>query len=246
MAPSTSSAPIFSSRPGGLGVTPLSVLAVAAEVTELYKRLLSPGLLGEAARSRWTAFQRILDQPGDIALLSAKQLALHHTGHILRLAWRFGANVTSLSTFKLEYRTLVSDISLEDVMSCLELAGYLDRMRRSPFRTLKDVREYVNLTPSPPLPAKDTRTKLLLPPLNQSTAADVAGLCAADAGVAAPYDHLASNGGGGRPRSSSRGAGLLGTSTYSLAGHPGSPPCPCPRLPLPDIYLSSSSPRCCS
>ena len=54
-----------------------------------YKRLISPGLLGEAARSRWTAFQRILDKPGDVALLSAKQLALHHTGHILRLAWRF-------------------------------------------------------------------------------------------------------------------------------------------------------------
>ena len=130
------------------------MLAVAAGVTELYKRLLSPGLLGEAARSRWTAFQNTLDHPGDIALLSPTQLALHHTGHILRLAWRFGANVTLLSTFKLEYRTLVSDISLEDVMSCPELAEYLDRMRRSPFRTLKDVREYVNLTPSPPPPGK--------------------------------------------------------------------------------------------
>jgi hypothetical protein len=143
------------------------VLAVAAGVTELYKRLLSPGLLGEAARSRWTAFQRLLDQPGDIALLSAKQLALHHTGHILRLAWRFGANVTSLSTFKLQYRTLVLDISLEDVVSCPELSGYLDRMRRSPFRTLKDVREYVKATPSPPpLRGKDTRMMGLLSPLN--------------------------------------------------------------------------------
>jgi hypothetical protein len=82
MAPSTSSAPIFSSRPGGLGVTPLSVLAVAAGVTELYKRLISPGLLGEAARSRWTAFQRILDHPGDVVLLSAKQVsAPPHRAH---------------------------------------------------------------------------------------------------------------------------------------------------------------------
>ena len=154
MAPSTSSAPIFSSRPGGLGVTPLSVLAVAAGVTELYKRLISPGLLGESARSRWRSFQRVLAHPGDIALLSAKQLALHHTGHILRLAWRFGVNVSSLSAFKLEHKRLVTDIALEDVMSCPELSVYLDRMRRSPFRSLKEVKMYTGLTPSPPPPGK--------------------------------------------------------------------------------------------
>jgi hypothetical protein len=118
MAPSTSSAPISSSRPGGLGVTPLSVLAAAAGVKEMCKRLISPGLLGDAARSRWSAFQRVLDLRGDVALLSASKLALHHTGHILRLAWCFGENLSSLSAFKLEYKALVSDISLEDAMSC--------------------------------------------------------------------------------------------------------------------------------
>ena len=94
--------------------------------------------------------------------------------------------------------------------------------------------------PLPPLPGKDTRTKLLLP-LNQSTAAVVAGFCAAVAGAAAPYDHLASKGEGRKPRFISRGAGRSGISTYSLA-RPSLFPAPPWLLPAPSFHLSLVQP----
>jgi hypothetical protein len=59
-------------------------LAVASGVTELYKRLRAPGLLGAVARERWLVIQAILPTPSAVATLSASKLATHHTGYILR------------------------------------------------------------------------------------------------------------------------------------------------------------------
>jgi hypothetical protein len=130
IAPSSSSAAIFAIKPTGLGVTSLSTLAVAAGVTELVKRLSSPGLLGTVARSRWGS--------------------LHHTGYILRLAWRFGIQVHSKLDLRDHFDTLARDHSLETLMDTALYRSHRDKMRRSPFRTLKYVRAYVGMTPSPP------------------------------------------------------------------------------------------------
>ena len=150
MAPSSSSAAIFATKPAGLGVTSLSTLAVAAGVTELVKRLSSPGLLGAVARSRWDSFHRLLAGEESIPEIRPSLLALHHTGYILRLAWRFGIQVHSQSDLRVSFDRLARDHSLVTLMDTDMFRSHLDKVRRSPFRTLEDVRAYVGMTPSPP------------------------------------------------------------------------------------------------
>ena len=150
MAPSSSAAPLFASKPAGLGVTSLSTLVVAAGITELYKRLISPGLLGEATRSRWDALQAQLLIAPALCTWKPSELANHHIGHLLRLAWRMGVEVSSLSAFRSEYSRRSAEGALEIVMDTPELSKFMDRMRRSPFRSLEEVRDYVASSPGPP------------------------------------------------------------------------------------------------
>jgi hypothetical protein len=112
MAPSSSSAAIFATKPAGLGVTSLSTLAVAAGVTELVKRLSSPGLLGTVARSRWDSFHRLLAEEASIPEIRPSSLALHHTGYILHLAWRFGIQVHNQRDLRDSFDRLALDHSL--------------------------------------------------------------------------------------------------------------------------------------
>ena len=150
MAPSSSAAPLFAAKPAGLGVTSLSTLVVAAGITEMYKRLISPGLLGDAIRSRWDSLQLQLRFIPDICTWKPSQLANHPIGHLLRLAWRMGVEVPSLRAFRNEYSRRSTEGPLEVVMDTPELSIFMDQMRRSPFRTLEEVRDYVASSPAPP------------------------------------------------------------------------------------------------
>jgi hypothetical protein len=152
MAPSGSGSQVHASKPAGLGVTSISTLAIASGLTELLKRLCSPGLLGQVARSRWEALRPLIPTLECLGSLSPSSLRFHHTGHILRLAWREGFELSQFEQFKEYTARLSSEGALEDLMAFPPLSQMLPRMRRSPFRTLEDVRLYVGSTPAPPPP----------------------------------------------------------------------------------------------
>ena len=157
MAPSGSGSQVHASKPAGLGVTSISTLAIASGLTELLKRLCSPGLLGQVARSRWEALQPLIPTLECLGSLSPASLRFHHTGHILRLAWREGFEFSQFDQFKEYTARLSSEGALEDLMAFPPLSQMLPRMRRSPFRTLEDVRLYVGSTPAPPPPGRGPR-----------------------------------------------------------------------------------------
>jgi hypothetical protein len=173
MAPSGSGSQVHASKPAGLRVTSISTLAIAAGLTELLKRLCSPGLLGQVARSRWEALLPLIPSLECLGSLSLSSLRFHHTGHILRLAWREGFEFSQLEQFKEYTARLSSEGALEDLMAFPPLSQMLPRMRRSPLRTLEDVRLYVGSTPAPPPPGRGPRPPGALRPQESRFCSDL-------------------------------------------------------------------------
>ena len=98
-------------------LTSISTLAIAAGLTELLKRLCSPGLLGQVARARWKALLTLIPSLECLGSISPSSLRFHHTCHILRLAWWEGFEFSQLEQCK-DYTThLSNEGALEDLMA---------------------------------------------------------------------------------------------------------------------------------
>jgi hypothetical protein len=107
-------------RAARLADASVSYASAVPLLTELYKRLISPGLLGDATRSRWGALQVQLRSVPALCTWKPSELANHHLGHLLRLAWRMGVEVSSLSVFRSEYSRRSAEGALEYVMDTPE------------------------------------------------------------------------------------------------------------------------------